>query len=303
VERRSDIFTGFVRGYLRIKQESSGYPAWVKNDSDKKAYIADYEKRQGVTLRPDKIQKNPGLRACSKLCLCSLWGKTGQRMDLPRTVAVKSKREFMAIWLDPSKRITDIPFVTEDVMEIVYRERDEILKPGPFSNIYVAALTTAYARIALYNAMATLDDPKRVLYCDTDSIIYSHEEGQNDLKTGDLLGELTDELDGGHITELVSPGPKNYGYTVKNADGTESTELKIKGFSLKKSSTAALLNYQSMRSCVLGEIAKISVPNKQFLRTKDRHINMKNNGVKVYSNVARSKREFNEDGTSTPYLE
>ncbi|CAB4022668.1 DNA polymerase, partial [Paramuricea clavata] len=45
-----------------------------------------------------------------------------------------------------------------------------------------------------------------------DSVIYVSKEGEWEPPTGSCLGELTDELDGAHITTFVSGGPKNYAY-------------------------------------------------------------------------------------------
>ena len=45
-----------------------------------------------------------------------------------------------------------------------------------------------------------------MLYFDTDSVIYVSPTGQHLLPLGDFLGDLTDELNGGYITEFVSGG-------------------------------------------------------------------------------------------------
>ena len=52
----------------------------------------------------------------------------------------------------------------------------------------------------------------RCLYFDTDSIVYISRPGSSDPPVGDYLGDLTDELDGRHIIEFISDGPKNYAY-------------------------------------------------------------------------------------------
>lgn len=69
------------------------------------------------------------------------------------------------------------------------------------TNIFLAAFTTAWARIKLYSEMQKLGDA--VLYHDTDSIIYAT-NGLNDPPLGNFLGEFTDELDGDVITQFVS---------------------------------------------------------------------------------------------------
>lgn len=53
----------------------------------------------------------------------------------------------------------------------------------------------------------------RVLYADTDSCIYIHRKGDDEVKLGNYLGELTDELEGYPGFECyhgIFPGPKSY---------------------------------------------------------------------------------------------
>ena len=56
------LFTSYVNTFLKIKQESSGYPAWVKTETDKDNYISEYRSREGINLDKDKIENNPGLK-------------------------------------------------------------------------------------------------------------------------------------------------------------------------------------------------------------------------------------------------
>ena len=66
------IFSEYVNTFLKIKQECSGWPAWVKSEEDKDRFIDEYYKAGGVKLDKEKICHNPGLRALSKLSLNSL---------------------------------------------------------------------------------------------------------------------------------------------------------------------------------------------------------------------------------------
>ena len=91
---------------------------------------------------------------------------------------------------------------------------------------------------------------ERVLYYDTDSVIYVEEEGQPTPVLGDYFGEFTSELDhDDYIEEFVSDGPKNYGYKTKNGH----VECKVRGFRLN-SEGKTQLNYDLMRQNVLAEI-------------------------------------------------
>ncbi|XP_046582182.1 uncharacterized protein LOC124289622 [Haliotis rubra] len=83
--RTGGLFADYINTFLKIKQESSGWPAQCKDESDKQKYIADYFRHEGIHLEYEKIQKNPGLRALSKLSLNSFWGKFAQRSNMKQT--------------------------------------------------------------------------------------------------------------------------------------------------------------------------------------------------------------------------
>ena len=69
---------------------------------------------------------------------------------------------------------------------------------------------------------------ERVLYYDTDSVIYLSQPGQPEPRLGNYIGDLTDELGGEHITVFASGGPKNYCYKTNSG----KTEVKVRGITL-----------------------------------------------------------------------
>ena len=124
--------------------------------------------------------------------------------------------------------------------------KKEDIPVSPNLNIFIACFTTCHARIKLYETLQSLGE--RVLYYDTDSIIYWTDEGQTNPDLGPYLGDFTNELKGDdHIVEFVSGGPKNYGYTTKNG----KVECKVRGFRLN-SEGKTQLNYNVMKSECLG---------------------------------------------------
>ena len=115
----------------------------------------------------------------------------------------------------------------------------------------MASFTTSWARDRLSETTQLLG--KRVLYFDTESVIYLEEPGQPNPPLGDYLGEFTSELDDDdYIVEFVSGGPKNYGYQTK--DG--KVECKICGFRLNSEGKTQLI-YDVMRQNVLDEIQSL----------------------------------------------
>jgi len=43
-------FAEYVDMFLKLKQESSGYPSWVQSEEDKDRYIEDYRRAEGIAL-------------------------------------------------------------------------------------------------------------------------------------------------------------------------------------------------------------------------------------------------------------
>ncbi|XP_071040666.1 uncharacterized protein [Parasteatoda tepidariorum] len=74
-ESSSTLFKNFIDLFLKIKQESSGWPVECNTEEEKLKYIEDYLKREGVALDASKIMRNLGRRAVAKLILNSFWGR------------------------------------------------------------------------------------------------------------------------------------------------------------------------------------------------------------------------------------
>ena len=143
-----------------------------------------------------------------------------------------------------------VSVINDNLVEVHYQYQDEDIPVSPNLNIFVACFTTCWARLRLYAALEQLGE--RVLYYDTDSVIYWTEETQATPVLGDYLGDFTSELDNDdYIVEFVSGGPKNYGYQTKLGH----VECKVRGFRLN-SEGKSQLNYNVMRQNVLDEIQK-----------------------------------------------
>lgn len=73
-------------------------------------------------------------------------------------------------------------------MEVVTVQAEEEYLKSFKTNVFIAVLTTAHARLKLYEALETLQE--RVLYYDTDSVIYRWRPAQAEIPLGDYLGDL-----------------------------------------------------------------------------------------------------------------
>ena len=287
-KRSNQLFKKYVSTFLKIKQEASGFPDWVNNDKDKLLYLKQYEEQQGILLDVDKIEYNPGLRAIAKLCLNSLWGKFGQRLNLPKTEIITEKKKFHSLLLDERYEGHRFHYIDENRMEMTYKEKDECIEANYNTNIAVASFTTAHARLRLYWALERLE--RQVLYHDTDSVVYVYDKNNpqhKDIELGDCLGEWTDELEGWKMKgTFVGAGPKNYSYE-KHKEGAIKHETKIKGFTL---------NYEATQDVVDKETGKIKnkLNHNSMIEMVDNHMKGdRGKGKKIvvsYNMINRNKK-------------
>ena len=227
-------------------------------------------------------------------------GKFAQRLNLTKTDRLTEPKKLYA-YLDSDQYVVkDVQLVNDETVEIQYIEKEGFVEENNKVNIVIAAFTTAYARLKLYDLLDLLQE--RVLYYDTDSVVYVHEPGKPDPPLGDYLGELTDELNGDYITTFLSGGPKNYGYVTNTGEAM----LKIRGISLTYDATLTL-NIDTMRDLVDSyvmdgdrhEKVTITIPYKITRDKKEKNIVTKR--TKKDYRVVYNKRVVKENYETVPY--
>ena len=201
---------------LKIKQESGGYPDWCMTDKDKEKFKSDYQKVEGILL--EHVKTNKGMRAIAKIMLNSVWGKLAQRENLPRTKYISEPSKFFDPVTNPSQFVKNVAAYGEQFLLVNWEDMDSIIEAHACSNVAVAAFVTAQARLKLYGVLEKLNE--RVLYFDTDSIVYVHKPDLwNPTIINNRLGQWTDEVPNARIMKFVGMGPKNYGYEYVDQDG------------------------------------------------------------------------------------
>ena len=208
------------------------------------------------------------------------------------------------IWYsNPEYEINSLVIVNENVVIINYHEKEECYEPLQTVNVVIAAYVTTQARLKLYSFLERLEE--RVLYYDTDSVIYISKAALYEPSTGNFIGDMTDELEGygpgSYIKEFVSGGPKNYAYKLfSSSTNEEECVCKVKGIKLSFKASN-LINFESMRQMIMaGSSAEpITIFSKYIIRTKEHDVVTKTES-KIY-NVKSTKRKFFEDGCSLPY--
>lgn len=217
-------------------------------------------------------------------------------------------------------QIKDVFLPTPEVAAIHWNVAQDFVEQDTSTNIFLAAFTTAWARLKLYEEMDKLG--RSVLYHDTDSIIYAS-NGINDPPLGNFLGEFTDELDGDSITTFVSGnyyliyslisnviiflytyfflfsgGPKNYGF--KTREG--KTCCKVRGFTLNFRNVQ-LLNFDSIQKlvCEMDTSSTISIRNPTKITTDGKRRRVVNKEETKLYRVVYDKRVIQPDLTTLPY--
>ena len=209
--KSTELFKPYISKFLKIKQESSGLPDWItkpnkdncvseyeldyilslSQDQRTDLYIDLYHKNQGIRMDKHKIVKNKGLRAIAKLCLNSLWGKFGQRVNMPKTEIICDNKKYWDIMFNDKYSNQTFYEIDEERIEMNYKLQDEYIKNDFNTNIAVASFTTSSARLRLYKGLEYLN--RQVLYHDTDSIVYVYDPNNPDknkkMEIGDYLGE------------------------------------------------------------------------------------------------------------------
>ena len=213
---------------------------------------------------------------------------------------------------DDSRKIENIELISDEMVQIEYRTVDQCEEMSLNTNPVIASFCTCWARLKPLGVMNDLGS--RVLYHDTDSIIYTLKEGEYSPPIGNYLGELTNELTckeigcvndkchGHWIEEFVSCGPKNYAYKLNTGEVT----CKVRGFSLNYSASH-LLNFNSMKETLFQwmesgqkECVETIIVGVLFKRYKGKGIVRSVEVPKRYS-IVYNKRQVLPDYTTIPF--
>lgn len=223
-----------------------------------------------------------------------MWGRLGMNTNERLTCRIiRDPADWFAIVENSQLKIHSVDFSCENAVQVF---TSNLYNEGSTETSVVhAAFVTAHARLKLYSELEKID--RRVLYFDTDSIIYIARPGEYNPQLGNYLGELTSELDSGdYIEEFVSAGPKNYGYRTKSG----KSSCTVKGFTLN-SSTTDVINFEAIRRVVLqDQNERIEVEQMRFVRDKHQWTVRTESNFKKYRFVYNKRFLFN-DLSTLPY--
>ena len=288
------LFRDYVKEFMRVKMENSKPP--VVGEGCTYESIAEFKRivKERLDIDLGEIRFSAGMRQIAKLCLNSLWGKFGQRLNLTQTEYVVEPKEFYRILLDDAVDDLHIQFLTDDMVQMNYNLKNKVVDNHNNTNIFVAAFTTSHAREMLYGVLDKLGD--QVLGYDTDSCWYVDRPGGNVIDTGDSLGDLTDELEGDHITEWRGTGPKSYAY--KTSKG--KVVCKVKGFTLNYQNSQKI-NGEVMDSLMENPTKTVCISKKGAITRDPKTKDVVNRDQTKSFSLGYNKWIVNDDYDTVPY--
>ncbi|XP_055352832.1 uncharacterized protein LOC129598801 [Paramacrobiotus metropolitanus] len=235
------LFAAYMDKFLKVKMEASGWPAWCDTDEKKAKFIQTVKEREGISLDPDAMVFDAGKKSTTKIVVNSLWGKTGQSCDMNSTEFVYDPKRYSDLCRSKAIEIHDVYGVSPTCLMVTHSKVDDYNEGSNGTNVVIAAFTTSHARLILLSLMEKLGE--RLLYYDTDSVIFIHRPGDWLPDTGSILGDWDNQLEAGenHIVKFVSCGPKVYSYETD----TGRIELKVKGM-MQNGFTEDILDWDSV---------------------------------------------------------
>jgi cytochrome c-type biogenesis protein CcmE len=253
---------------------------------------------------------NPGQRTVMKALLNSLWGKLAQNEDTTVVSFIENMDDLLELVNDRSIEVTSLDFISDNIARTTHR-KESCLTTLPNHNVIIACFVTAYACLELFNVLHKLGS--NVLYYDTDSVIFIEDIAKGKtIKTGEYLGEMTDELYEKNTTEkwieqFCTTGPKSYSYRtneyIRTLDNGETKKekdevVRAKGFTLKGQAKEKM-TFDSISACIKDKKKEIEIVYRDFVRENSQNIAVKKNTKKF--KFTFDKRIIRNDFTTVPF--
>nr|CAD2207472.1 unnamed protein product [Meloidogyne enterolobii] len=249
-----NLFKNYVAEFMAMKIHASGFPEGIEGKVNEDLFINECKEKFGIELQREKMVPDQAMRYISKLMLNSLWGRFSLRNGLSKSVIIDSPNELREFDNNKSIEIQSADELTDDIVLLTYKPREEFIIEHDTSNIVISLWTTSAARIRLLKAMQKVAGKLdcNLLYGDTDSILFSHPKDMEcPLQTGPHLGDLAREYAGSEIKEYVGGACKAYALRMENnRNAKTSSVLKVRGITLT-SDVCKILHFDTFKESVL----------------------------------------------------
>lgn len=143
-------------------------------------------------------------------------------------------------------------------------------KIAPFFHLFLAAYTSAFARIYSFEAMEKIQESSaKMLYIDCDCYVFAHKKGSAvPLKQGYSFGQVREVYPGSRIVSVASLGPKSLSVQMIK-DNEEIDEIHCSGINFKQhlpmgSLTTKHSDYvRALQGILQHKISPIKIPQKR----------------------------------------
>jgi hypothetical protein len=215
-------------------------------------YEEDFDMGDAVMQSFSDWAKRPAKRQVFKIMLNSGWGKHAQRPKLPSLKIIgendhRTQDDFLMNVSEEIFKLKSYQYIGGKIVSRV-ETNGKVTQPN-FHDAYLPAglFVPAYGRMMLYEQLEKLDE--RVLYHDTDSIVYIFDPRKYNIPESPVWGRWSVEdvdFKNGGIREFVGVGPKSYGIRADNGFNF----IKVKGLSLKRAHEG-MLNFDVMKGLIM----------------------------------------------------
>ena len=115
------LFEEYINTFLKLEQESSGYPSWFQIEEDKKRYIEDYWLAKGIVMHKAPTSKNAGQSSLGKLKLNIMWGKWAQIQNKTQKTLATPVNDLYELLTISSTEATNFIFPNDDVVWVFWK--------------------------------------------------------------------------------------------------------------------------------------------------------------------------------------
>src|SRR5258706_3167306 len=260
----------------------------MRTARDKRIFMRKFLKPGSIYLDMKNIKVNAGLRSLSKLILNSLWDRFALNNNKCKIKVLNYYKDWLAIGMDASNKILSFRSINDHKMYVNFKKQDGYEEENARGNCVIGAFVTCWARLALYSELEKLNE--RILYFDTNSIVYTYKQGEYQPRLGSILGEWQDEIAEKYgseieIDEFTATGPKSYSLKLSNNESI----IRMKGMHQNRS------NVRIISHKVLKDFVKYTYNYSS--RDQSKYVN---NPIVVPINMNLKRDKYNGDIYKVP---
>lgn len=269
--KKEGLWNDFIMDlYIEKMVNSEPTPSLEKQHQLVQTYEKEFGMGEAVEDSFPNWDLRPAKRKVFKIMLNSGWGKHCQRaaMDQMFIFGDTDYQDTLDLHTNLAEGSCVLKGYANMGSTVMVKVENDGWKTNP--NLHEGYLPAglfvpAWGRLMLYEQLDQLGE--RVLYHDTDSIIYIYDPDHYNIPESDVWGkwsvEKIDSRNGG-LRTFVGFGPKSYGIRAENG----TAEIKVKGLSLKLAH-GKLFNFDVMDQMIQtylanGEANSLEVPQMVF---------------------------------------